>query len=171
MATIEEQLVDSSKMLIDIVASKIGDNEELFDEAMELMLKDKHPMSMRAGRVAYFVCKKHPNLAKPYFRKMANILPVAKVDGAKRCIQKILIETPYELPEDIVGELTDVSFSFIEDPKQSIAVRAFAIDIILKILKIYPEMKPELIAVLETIKDDSSVGIKNKCRRLIKKLA
>jgi len=170
MATIEEQLVDSSKMLADIIVNKIGNNKQQFSEAIELMLKDKYPISMRAGRIVHFVSEKHPHLVAPYYERMVNLLPTARVDGVKRSIQKIMYETPYDLTEEMWGKLTDISFNFIEDPKQAIAIRAFAIDFIVKTLNIYPEIKPELIALLESVRIDCSVGLENKCRKLIQKL-
>jgi hypothetical protein len=170
MASIEEQLVVTSKQVAEIVVANIGKNQDLFDETMELVYRDESPISMRAAWVANFVVEKHSFLVKPHIEKLAKILPQAKVDGVKRLALKMLMDSIYELPEDIFGELADTCFTFAEDPNQAIAVRAFSLDILLKVLETYPEIKPELIAVMESMMPDGSRGLKNKCYKTIKKL-
>ena len=170
MHSIEEQLVESSKELADLMVKKIGNSQELLDEIMELVYRDEYPVSMRAGWVAFMVIEKHPELGKNHLKTLIRVLPKTKVDGVKRSALKILVATPYQLDEDSLGELADTAFSLAEDPKQAIAVRAFSLDILLKILNVYPEIKPELIAVMESIIPDGSRGLKNKCRKTIAKL-
>lgn len=170
MAGIEEQLVITSKKVAEIVVKNIGSSQELFDETMELVYRDEHPVSMRAAWVAHFVVEKHPDIVKPHITRLAAILKPAKVDGVKRLALKMLMDSIYDLPEDTFGELADTCFDFAADPKQAIAVRAFALEVLFKVLKKYPEIKPELIAVMESMIPDGSKGLKNKCRRSIAKL-
>lgn len=170
MSSIEEQLVVTSKKIADIVVSNIGNNQALFDETMELVYRDKHPVSMRAAWVANFVVEKHPGLIKPHIIKLAALLPKSEIDGVKRLALKMLKNSILELPEDVFGELADTCFTIAEDPKEAIAVRAFALDILFEVLKIYPEIKPELIAVMESMIPDGSKGIKNKCTKAIQQL-
>ncbi|MBN1182074.1 MAG: hypothetical protein JXB49_07290 [Bacteroidales bacterium] len=170
MNPIENQLVDSSRMVADIVVANIGANPELFDEAVALMMKDEYPLSMRASRVVYLVGEKHVNLLRKYIPLFIQELPKIKIDGVKRCLLGIFAYMPVFLSEDQLGELADISFTWLEDMKQPIAVRAISIDILLKVLKIYPELKPELVALLEASIPEASAGLKNKCRRTLQRL-
>jgi hypothetical protein len=170
MSSIEAQLVDSSRLLIDLVVANVGNDQKLFDEAVKTMVKDKYPISMRAARIVQFAALRHPNLLRNHIDSMILVLPISKVDGVKRSILKLFTETPVFINDDQLGRLTDCCFSFVQNPNESIAVRAFSIDILLKIIKKFPDLKPELIAILESILPDGSVGLKNKCRKLLKKL-
>ncbi len=170
MAGIEDQLIDSSRIIIDIVVANIGNDQKLFDEAVSVMIKDKHPVSMRAARVVYFVSHKHPEMIKPHFENLLPIISNTKIDGVKRCILAILFETPIYISEDQLGELTDICFGYVGDEKEPIAVRAQSIDILLKIASKYPEIIPELKAILENIMPETSSGLKNKCKKTIETL-
>ena len=170
MPSFEEQLVESSRVLTDIIVADIGNNQLLFDKVMDLMYRDEYPLSMRAAWVAYLAYEKHPELAKPHIKKLAIILPNTKVDGVKRSALKMLYDTMHELSEEDFGAFADLAFSWAEDSKQAIAVRAFSIDILLKVVETYPEITPEFTAILEGIIPDGSKGLKNKCGKLVKSL-
>lgn len=170
MASIEEQLVETSRKVTDIVTANIGDSQELFDETMELVYRDEPPISMRASWVVFFVCEKYPWLARPHIVKLLKFIPNASVDGTKRTALKLLADAMFELSEEHFGELADICFTFAEDPKEAIAIRAFSLDVLLNVRKKYPEITPELIAIMESIMPDGSRGLKNKCLKAIRKL-
>lgn len=168
MNRIEQQLVESSRKLTDIIVSQIGSDQDLFDETMELMYRDISPISMRAAWIAYLVTEKHPKLAKPHYYRLIKVLPNLKVDGVKRSALKILSGSMNVITEDALGELADIAFTLAEDPNQAIAVKAFAIDILVIVAKKYPDITPEIKAILEGIMPEASRGLKHKCHKLIK---
>ncbi len=83
---------------------------------------------------------------------------------------KILNNHTKELTEEEFGILADLAFTWAEDPKQAIAVKAFSIDILINVIKTYPEAINEVIAIIESILPDASSGLKNKCKKTLKKL-
>jgi hypothetical protein len=170
MPTLEEQLVESSRALTDLIVADIGSNQYQFDRIMELMYRDEYPLSMRAAWVAFLVGDKHPEVVKPHVKKLVTMLHAVKVEGVKRSALKMLEPNTHLLSEDEFGMLADLAFSWAEDPKQPIAVRAFSIDILLRVIKVYPDITNELIAILEGIMPDGSKGLKNKCSKLLKQL-
>jgi hypothetical protein len=167
---IREQLVDSSRRIADIVVANIGHDEDLFSETVLLMFEDKYPISMRAARIVQLISHKYPEMIKPHIPELIGKFSGLKVEGARRSILKILSETPVYISEDLLGELADKCFGYISDMNEAIAVRAFSIDLLMKIAKKYPEIKPEIAAVLESIIPEASVGLKNKCQKMIVKL-
>lgn len=170
MSQIEEQLVDSSRMVADIVVAYIGGSQDKFDEVITIMQKDEYPNAMRASRVAYLVFEKHQSLIRKHIPALIKMLSSSKVDGTIRSVLKILAETTIHISDDNLGELTELAFNFVENPRQPIAIRACGIDVLIKITRYYPEIKPELIAVLEDILPESSVGLKGKCKKVLKKM-
>lgn len=170
MPSIEKQLVATSKALAEIIVASIGNNQDLFDETMEIVYRDTSPLSMRAAWIATMVARNYPDIASPHIEKIIKIVPAAKVDGVKRCGLYLLLHTPHKFSEEQEGQLIDITFGFIENPAQPIAVRAISIEILMKMVKKYPELKPELRAILESIMPDASNGLKNKCWNSLKKL-
>lgn len=170
MPSIAEQLVETSRRVADMVVDYIGSNQERFDEAMDLAYKDEKTISMRAIWVVGIAVEKHPQLIQPHIKKLVKILPEIKIDAVKRIALKMLGTTPYPIDEMLFGELADIAFNFAGDPNQTIATRAFSIDILMQVSQKYPEINPELIAVLETVLPDGSNGLKNKCAKALKKL-
>ena len=170
MTQIEELLVDSSRVIADMIIAKIGGQQEEFNEVVTIMRKDKYPMAMRAARIIQILGIKHPNLVRPHIAELLLMIKKTRIDGVRRSLLKLFSEAPLHIKEDQWGELADMAFEYADDRKQPIAVRNFAIDIIMKTITVYPELKPEFIAVLESVNIDGSAGLKNKCKKLLKKL-
>lgn len=166
MNPIENQLVDSSRFIADAVVSNIGNNQELFDEAVALLLRDEYPISMRAARIVQLSAQKYPLLLEPHFLKFIEIIPRAKVDGVRRSLLAFFVETHLPEDEDQLGLLTDICFSFASDHNEAIAVRAYAVDILLKVIVRYPELKHELVEVLEKSIPLASPGLGGRFKKI-----
>jgi hypothetical protein len=171
MYNYESKLVDSSRMIADIITSEIGNEQIKFDEIFEIALRDNYPLSMRAARIIELCVSKQQTLIRPHIYNMLKAIETSKIDGVKRNFLKILSEIPLPLDENYQGHLVDLSFKLIEDNSESIAVRAFSIDILMKFSKTFPELKRELIPLLETIAEDSSKGLESKCKKLLKMIS
>jgi len=167
MYNYESKLVDSSRLVADMLVQEIGDEVSKFNEMLTLSLKDKYPVSMRAARVIALCAERNPKLIEPFFNQFILPLKILKVDGVKRSFLKILAETSLIYDEESAGILTDIAFSWLEDSRQAISIRYYCIEILLKVSKQYPEIGNELQEMLEDLLKDSSSGIKSKSRKVI----
>lgn len=163
------KLVDSSRQLADFLAEDIGDSQEKFDEMLTVALQDKYPVSMRAARILA-LCKSRKQLIRPHIPEIVKSLQGINVVGVKRGLLKILSEMPQVIDEDSIGILTDLSFDWMADAKQEIAIRVYAIDLLLSVVKKYPDLIQEFRSSLETIMEDSSTGLSSRCKYAIRKL-
>lgn len=170
MPSLEELLSEANREVIEILVTETGKNSHRFEELVILMEEERSPVSWRASWVAYHAYAKFPWLAKPYLQRFLKLLLITKIDGTKRSLLKILYDFSNDLSEDEFGQLADLAFTWAEDPKQAIAVKAFSIDILLKVIDVYPEAKPEVIGILESIIPDGSRGLKNKCLKTLKQI-
>ncbi len=170
MPSLEEILTNINSENIKVLVSDISKNPNLFSQLVLLMGKDEHPISMRASWVAYHAYHITPQLVKPYLKQFLALLATTKIDSTKRSLLKILNNHTKELTEEEFGILADLAFTWAEDPKQAIAVKAFSIDILVNVIKTYPEAINEVIAIIESILPDASSGLKNKCKKTLKKL-
>lgn len=169
MGKIADLLVDSSRAVADMCVIAIGEEPELFKEAYAIAKKDIYPQSMRAARVVELAGSEHPELVQPYLAEMIEMLPSVKVDGVKRSFFKMIVNYPLPDNEDLLGRLFDFSISLIAS-NESIAVRAYSMQLSYQISNIYPEIKQELLLLIESQMDAASAGLKTIGRKILKKL-
>lgn len=170
MYNYEIKLVDSSRLIADLLVADIGNNTDKFAEMMELALRDEYPLSMRAARIIALCVEKNNSLIDPHLQNIIEVLDSICVEGVKRSFLKIFAELPLHLNEDMLGILTDRSFIWLNNPKEAIAIRYYAIEILLKVVKLFPEIKFELSDCLHTILDNESSALQVKSRKAIKYL-
>jgi len=170
MYNYKSKLVDSSRMIADILVADIAGDQDRFDEMFEISLQNSYPLSMRAARIVEICVSKHRKFILPHLNKLPDYIKASDVDGVKRSFLKILSETPLLQEEDYLGRLTDLTFSYVENNNEAIAIRAFSIDILLKISKTFPDLKSELIPLLENMAEGSSRGLESKCKKILKKI-
>jgi len=166
----ESKLVDSSRILADILVEDIGNSKEKYSEMVAVAMLDKYPVSMRAARILTLCKSKNQTLIKPHIKTIVRSLKNLKVEGVKRGFLKILSEVPDIIKEDCLGLLADMAFDWMGDPKQAIAIRVYAIDLLLYVVKKYPDLTHEFASNLETIMEDGSSGLKSKSKHTMRKL-
>ena len=76
----------------------------------------------------------------------------------------------YDIPEDDQGLLVDLCFSYMVSELYPVAVKVHAMQIIYNHTLIYPELKDELITVIEDQVENNTVGFKSRGRRIIRQL-
>jgi hypothetical protein len=164
----ESQLVDSSRLIAEMVAENIGDNPEHFKKLMALALSGKEKISMRASRAAIFCVQKHQHLIGPYLDRIIHMLP--EDESVRKNFMKILAETSSEFNEEQLGILVETCFEMLLNDKSSISNKAYGMELLYKISELEPDLKIELIAAIEEQIPAGSSGIKVIGRRLLKKL-
>ena len=97
----EAQLVDSSRLIADLVTENVGNNASHFKALIELSFSGKHKIAMRASRVVVFCVEKFPYLIEPYLDRIIYSLP--EDESVRKNFMKILAETTLEFNEDQLG--------------------------------------------------------------------
>jgi hypothetical protein len=166
--SIKDQLVDSSRTVIELVSAGIGNNTELFGETMEIAFREKQPVSSRAARVIQLCVERNRNLVLPYLNTI--IFDMPEDEGPRRSFLKILADLRYEYNEDQKGILTNLCFDWIQSVDQSVAIKVYCMQILAKIAASEPDLKPELISVIEEQIPKGSAGIRAQGKKILKKL-
>jgi hypothetical protein len=164
-------LSDSSRSLMDYTAAMVGDDACLFKEALDLAYQQKSPLCMRAARVVDLSCERNPELVRPYLVDMVKDLPMLNDMAVKRVFMHILIRHSWVEDEEAMGKLVDTLFKWLIDDTQAVAIKAYAMAILENITHVLPDLKGELIVVLEeTIPFWGSFALQSGGRRLLKRL-
>ena len=158
----------SSRLNADILADKIEEDPEVFDTVWNIMLEDKDPVSMRAAWTLSIFAKRHPCFIEPRASSIIKCLSKVKSSSVRRCLLSMLTMVP--VPAEQSGFLFDFCFGVIESVKSDIAHKAYAMTILYNISVLEPDLKPELVALFESLLDDESAGIYARSRILINQL-
>jgi len=161
--------IDSSRMIADMVIDGIANNPAHFKTVMNLVLEDTYPLSMRAARALQFAAERNIELIEPYKNQLVTIIANSKVDGVKRSFLKLLGRFINLKEIDNLGLLVDLSFKLMLDTKEAIAIRYYCTDILFSILKIEPDLKPEVMVVFEQLVSESPTSsMGRQCAKMLK---
>jgi hypothetical protein len=167
MYNYDSKLVDSSRLVADMLVKDIGNEDSKFHEMLTIALLDEYPISMRAARVIALCTEQNPKLMESYISQLIYSLGTLRIDGVKRSFLKIIAETTIIPDEESIGILTDLAFTWLDDTKQAIAIRYYCVDILLKVSNLYPEIGDELQILLKNLLEGESPGLKSKSKKVL----
>lgn len=159
---------EHSKSLTLKVAKYVGSNHQRFKTLMDLFFDEDNRLSQRASWAVSNVVIAQPNLITPYLRRMLAQLDRPVHNAIKRNTMRILAEIDW--PEDLTGEIADISFRFLDDPKEAIAIRVFSMTVCYKITLKEPELANELKIILEDHLPHATAGFKSRANKILKAL-
>ncbi len=159
---------EHSKQNVLRAAAYIGGDREKFDELMQIFFSDEKKMINRAAWVMSHTVDKYPHLIVPYIGEFIPMLKSHKLVAVRRNIARVLQYV--NIPEEYQGELVNVCFDILLNPKDALAVQAFSMTILYNITLEQPELKDELILVIEDMLPNGSPGIKSRGKKTIKAL-
>jgi len=167
---IKNALYDSYRMTADMVVTYIGDDEALFRIVFDISFSDPYPMNMRAARVCQICCERNYKMILPYLDELPGKIAQCKAVGVKRSFLKIYADhLPYKYFAAI-DVLLQVCFDLMMNQKESIAVRAYSMEIAFKLCMIEPDLIVELKEIARFELDSPSAGMQSKAIQIISKL-
>ncbi len=124
-----------------------------------------------AWRSAYIIDMVHDYKKEailPYLTRIAEKAPHVKNHSIKRHYCRILAQ--HDLSELASGSLLDSCFEWLQMQEIPIAVKAHCMMILYNLCEEYPELIPELKAVLENLIPYGSKGEVNRAKSILKQL-
>ncbi len=156
-----------SKELAKELVEYIGSDQERFDNFMPFFLHDEYRVCQRAAWTLGLVSDQNPKLIVKWLPDIIDAMKTPKHDAIIRnAVRAFQFLDP--IPEEYEGEIFDLCFSYLMDPKYPIAFKAFSMTVCRKIALSYPDLIKELIAVLEEIIPHGSSGIKSRGKKELK---
>jgi hypothetical protein len=161
---------EHSKSLTTAIINYIDADKNRFKSLMEIVFATDYTLSQRASWPLSYIVLKHPNLIKPYYKKLIDKL------GDTSCHPSITrnilrVFEKLEIPEKYQAPLLDHCFGFIRNETIPVAIRAFSITAAATICKHYPELKNELLLLIEELKIlPQPPAIKVRVRDALRKL-
>lgn len=168
MKKLESLLQENSKSNCDRVVSYVGNNKERFKELMHLMLNGEYRVSQLAAWPLSYVVEKYPALIQPYYKKLIPLLNDTSYHPA--VLRSFIRALQYcSIPETYQGIIMDRCFSFIADPQEKAAVKAFALTVLDKLSVEYPEIRPELELIIRQRWDTETPAFRARAKPILAK--
>jgi hypothetical protein len=169
-SNIENLLYDASKQAIVNCSTIVEGNNELLKEMLEISLSQIPKISCRATRVICELLIKDDSLAVPYFNRILQVLPEVKDESLVFNLLRIFVLSPLPEDEDDLGWLAKICFDWLDTNVQRIAIKAYALDILERLAGIYPEITPELTAIIKLQMPHLSPGFQSRGTKVLKNL-
>lgn len=147
-----------SRELATALTNYIGNSQTRFDEFMPFFLHDEYRICQRASWTLSMVSDKYPHLIAKWLpqiiQAMRNPAHDSIIRNAVRTFQNL-----DPIPEEYEGEVYELCFGYLLNPKYPIAFKAFSMTVCRRIAMKYPELKEELIQVIKDAMVNGSAGI------------
>lgn len=142
-------LAEHSKAQKDKIVKWVGNSQSRFDELVKLFLNDEDPVvTQRAGWPLSYIVIEHPSLINKHFGKLIKNLQKEDLHNAiKRNTVRMLQEI--DIPKRYHGQVMNTCFNFIQSPTEAVAIKAFSLTVLGRLLPLYPDIRNELKLVIE----------------------
>ena len=165
----EEILNEHSKAQCTKIVKWVGNSQQRFDELFYLFLNDEYRVVQRSAWPVSYCVDEYPELICKHWKKLMDNLKKPNLhDAVKR--NSIRLMQAIELPEVYHGEIMDMCFTYLESPKESLAVKVFSMSVLGNLTKYYPEIKTELKLIIEDQLPHQSAGFKSRAKQVLKQL-
>jgi len=137
-----------SKITIDRVTKYVGEDSGRFEELVNIFLRGPIRVTINASWALGYCVQNHPALIKQCLPK---IIKAAKHTTAPDAVKRNLVRLLQyiTIPKKLQGTVANLCFQFIENKKEAVAIKVFSMTVLSNLAKENPELKPELIAVIE----------------------
>lgn len=164
-----EILYEHSRRQVEKIARWIGADKRRFRELMELFLHGEYRVTQRAAWIINKCAEKHPRFISPWLKQM-----IAKSEelgvhiAVKRNVLRIL--EGIDIPKSLLGTVVSRCFDYLASDDEAIAVRVYAMEIILHAAQEEPDLRKELQASIEQMLIRAGPAIRARARRVLKRL-
>jgi len=167
-APFRELLVKNSKEIALQVLNAIEEQPSRMEELMNCFFDEDLRICQHASWPAGMIADQNPKLIIPYLEKMLNNLDTPLHDAVIRNTFRTLQNL--DVPEEIEGLAFEKAYDFLANPQNAIAIRVFAMSVCGNIARKYPELKEELIPLIEEQLPYGSAGFINRGMKVLKAL-
>ncbi len=159
----------NNKQTINAIIDFIGNSPALFAALMDHFVNGTSRVSQTTSWALGYIGEQQAELIAPYHSTLVlQLQDKTKIAAVRRNVVRIYQTCP--IPQEIEGELYEACMSYILDPKEAIAIKAFSMTVCERIATRYPDLIPELTEAIQRIMPTGSNGIKNRGMHTMKRL-
>jgi hypothetical protein len=169
MNLVETILKEHSTRQRNKIVAYVGKNQKRFAELVQVFLDGPYRVTQRAAWALSYCVEDHPDLAKPHLKiLLKNILKSGQHVAVKRNTLRLL--QFITVPKNLQGITADIGFRLLSDNKEPVAVKVFAMSALKDIALQQPELKNELIPIIEDQLPYTTPAFISRARKVLKEL-
>ncbi len=160
---------EHSRAMRNRVIAFVGQKKAHFAMLIRIFLAGPYRVTQRAAWPLSYCVQKHPELIVPHLGKVLSAAesPTAS-DAVKRNVMRLL--QFIEVPGRYRGRVAELCFKFLQDRKEPIAVRAFAMTVLGNLTMTLPELGKELAILIEDELPYGSAGFVSRGRKVLQQI-
>jgi hypothetical protein len=140
-----------------------------FAELMKIYFSPDRVLAQRASWAVSVAALRSPEHIRPYLKKIISHLQKKENhDAVIRNGVKILENI--EIPKSLMGAAADLCFRLMRDPAKAIAIRCYAMTTLSHLAQVEPELKNEIMLVINDQLPFAGSGFRSRARRTLKEL-
>ena len=159
---------EASRNQINYILKLVGEDTKNISILVDLTLFGKYPHSNRAGWALDILDRKRSDLVNPHIEKILKNLENVKSDSIKRPVLAILSRRKFQKKHQ--GFLIDYGFEILQNPKEKVTAKVYAMEILANIVEEEPDLMQELFSVIEFQYNEAPAGFQARARMLRKRL-
>lgn len=163
----EEILALHSRAQTNRIVDWVGADQSRFDQLFAIFQKNDYLLSQRASWPLYYSAVARPGLIARHFGKLLKKISTPGIhDAVRRNATNIINEIP--IPRKYEGRVMTLCFDLLTDPAEKVASKANAISILHKLSSKFPEIRQELLTIIESEWDRASPAYRARARLVLK---
>ena len=151
-----------------ILTDLVCQNHELFEELIDLIISAKNINILSSTWIMGYAGVKKPEWFLIKLNSLYESLTSKTDNSVYRNISRVLMRI--KIPKKYSGIVTKYSIEWLSNSNMPIAVRAFCMHILSKIIEHEPSLSGEIKDIIESILINASPGLQNAGNKLIKKI-
>ncbi|MGC4021311.1 MAG: hypothetical protein QM734_04895 [Cyclobacteriaceae bacterium] len=164
-----EALKEHSKSQCLKLVKYIGEDGKKFSALIEAFLAGPYRVTQRLSWPMSCCVEANTEIIHPHLTRILKFVQQPDVHVAvKRNVVRLL--QFIDVPTKHQGPVIDICFKFFTDTKEPIAVRVFSMTVLANLAKEIPELKNELIPIIEDQLPLGSAGFVSRGRKILKEL-
>ncbi len=136
-----------------------------FEVLITLMADKDLFIAQNAAWVMSDAVKINKQLVKPHFEQLHNIIINTKTDGIKRNILRVWQWV--QIPENMQYNVADICLQYLQNHKETVAVKAFSLTVLQNMMVYIPELKEEILFEIEKQLPNSTAAFQHRAKAFI----
>jgi hypothetical protein len=112
----------------------------------------------------------HPRLIRKHLSKLIRNLHKPDLHNAIRR-NSIRILQRIDIPGDLQGDVMNLCFDYIIDPREKPAIKAFSLTVLQNLSRQYPDIRHEIKIIIEERWEQESAAFRSRAKRVLKEIS
>lgn len=163
----KEVLKEHSKAQAHKIADYVGSSAVRFQALIEVYLAGPYRVTQRAAWPLSLCVEQHPALIGPHLKKMLDHLKKPGIhDAVKRNTMRLLQFVT--VPKRNQDQVVNLCFDYLLRKQEPVAVKAFSMTVLSRIIHDKPELQKELRVILEDQLPFATAAFRSRALKILK---